>query len=189
MAVEDEEFHASVVVVVEELRAEAAHGDAHAAQAERIGLFGERAVARVSKERVGLPRKVGDEDVEQAVAVHIVGVHAHAAARVAFGVERGVRLERDLRECAVAVVAEEEVRVVVVRLVDVHPAVVVVVEGDYAETFAGLLADARTLAHVRESAVADIVVERGRRASELRDVAVGPPLEELEGHAAFGVEL
>ena len=101
------------------------------------------AAAQVLVEGVGLQLEVGDDDVEQAVAVVVAHVDPHAGLGPALVAERGAGEQRDVLEGAVALVVEEEVGLVVVGDVDVLPAVVVDVAEDHAEAGADGAGEAR----------------------------------------------
>ena len=97
-------------------------------------------------------RHVGDEEVDQAVVVHVAEIRAHRG-------ERRVRHDLSLTvgEGAVAVVVVELVgRAEVVGHVEIGPAVVVVVPPRGGMT-AGFAGDAGAVGHVREGAVAVVV--------------------------------
>ena len=78
----------SVVVVVEEARAEAGQAEARLAEPAAGGGVEELALAVVAIERVGLAVELGDEEILVAVAVVVAVVDAHRRFGATVGGER-----------------------------------------------------------------------------------------------------
>ncbi|HEU4401055.1 MAG TPA: hypothetical protein VFT43_03015 [Candidatus Polarisedimenticolia bacterium] len=136
VAVGDEQVEMAVVVGIEEEGPEAESQERRAAHPRAEGAVREDAAAVVVVELVGLLRQVGHEEVEAAVVVVVGHVGPHAGLRQAVLGERHAGQLADLLEGAVAAVAPEEVRRVVVGDVEVLVAVVVVVAPDDPEPLA-----------------------------------------------------
>ena len=105
MSVGDHQVDPPVVVVVEEARPEAAHGQAHRGQAERPRDIAEGAGGAAPEELVALVGEVRDEDVQEAVTVLVVHVDAHGAEGPARGIVGHLGLEGHVHEGPVAAVA------------------------------------------------------------------------------------
>ena len=114
-------------------------------QAEERRDVEEDPLAQVLVERVVLVGEIGDEQLGQAVAIDVLGVHPHPRLRLAVDVVGGARELGDVVERAVAPVEEQEVGVHVVGDVDVDQAVVVDVGRHHAEAVA-VVAGARAAA-------------------------------------------
>ena len=123
----------SVVVRVDQRRAEAQQVPSRLAQPDHRGAVGEQAVAEVPEEGRRLAVEVGHDQVEPAVAVEVAAGHPHPRLVAAFGVGRHARDQPDLLEPEAAEVAEQEVRRAVVGHEEVDPAVVVEVGGEHPE--------------------------------------------------------
>ena len=100
-----------------------------------------------------LAPEVGHEQLGEAVAVHVLGVDAHAPLDLAGLVRGGAGRSADVLERAVPLVQEQEVGAAVVGDVEVGPAVAVEVGGDDAEPPAVAAEDAGRLGRVLERAV------------------------------------
>ena len=77
--------------------------------------------------------EVRDCDFCGARAVEIRRVDAHAGSRFAFGAERDARLDGDILERAIALIAVELVRLRIVRNEEIGPAILIVVEHRHAQ--------------------------------------------------------
>ena len=157
-AVQLQDVDPAVVVVVDELGRDPAKQPRLGADSGAIRGIGEGAVSVVVVEAVELEVEMGDVDIEQAVAVDVGGVDAHAglvAAVLACGQPGD---QRHILEGAVAIVEEEEVGPGVVGDGDVGPSVVVEVGEHHAHAFRFGQADTRLVAHVGEGAVVVVVV-------------------------------
>ena len=159
MTLRDEEVLPAVVVVIEEPRAPAREGQRGAAHAGRVRRVAKAAVVVLAKEPVALVREIGDDDVGPAVVVVVGEVHAHAGEGLAVLVEADAGKQADLAERAVPVVVIQERLHRVVRHVDVHEAVAIVVGKGDAEALAVRIGDAGLRRDIGERAVAVVAVE------------------------------
>ena len=90
----------------------------------------------------------------------IPGIDAHVRQDLAAAVECHAGLEGHFIEFPLAVIMEKEILLDVVADEDVRVAVVVVIDRDHAHAAAGMRGDPRFPAHVGEGAVAVVPVER-----------------------------
>src|SRR5580692_422336 len=104
----------------------------------------------------------------------IGGIRAHAGFELAVDAHGYSRRISDLAKSAVAIVAEQEVRHGVVGDENVLPAVVIVIEGDYAEAVARFLPESGAVASVGESAIAVVMVQGWRLAMINVRMAITP---------------
>ncbi len=153
MSLCDEDVFPAIVVVIDEFSTPAGIGKRRVADTGVVGRILEVAIAEVPIESVHFLREVRDEDVRQAVVVVVREVHAHSGEGLAILVVSGARLQRDLLESSIPLVAIEEGHYGVVRDVDVGPPVAVVVRESYAQPLAVRVGDARILRDVGECAV------------------------------------
>ncbi len=105
MTLSHEQVLPSVVVVIEEAGAPTGVSERRAAQSGLVGHIRERAVAVVLEQHVALVRQIRDNDVRPAVVVEVGEVRAHPSEGLAVLVVADAGGERNVCECAVAVVA------------------------------------------------------------------------------------
>ena len=123
-------------------------------------------------QRVDFGREVGHEDIRAAVVVIIAEIDAHTRIRLAVVRKRDARLERAIGERSVAVIVPQELFHAVVGDEDVREAVAVVVVERHAQRLAFQGRNTRFAAHVREGAVAVVVIEDARHRTEFIRPAV-----------------
>src|ERR1035438_507759 len=112
-------------------------------------------------------RVVGEirfDDVEPSVAIVVDRIGAHAGLLAASVVEGYASLHGGFGEGAIAVVVKEQAGRGIAGDINIGPAVIFKVAGEYGEAEIGIgLCDSRSLAYVGESAVAVVVVELAMR--------------------------
>ena len=115
--------------------------------------------AEVAVERAPLAGQVGDQDVDIAVPVEVLGGNAHARARHSI---RGIGCPRDqssLGEGSIPLVEPEVVGCTIVGDVEVDPPVLIEVAADDPERWSGDFADPRFDGHVTKAPVSLIAEE------------------------------
>src|SRR5262245_34264052 len=103
--------------------------------------------------------QVGDENVQPGIAIDIRGVYSHTGLGLAVIAHSNAGHQCYFTECSIAVVAEEEVRITVVRNEDVLPPIVVEIECNNAQAATRAETDFGSLSHVRESPVPIMPIE------------------------------
>jgi hypothetical protein len=109
-------------------------------------------------------KNLGDEDVQQAIAVDIVHVRSHACQRLPVDSHRHAGPQADLFEDTVPFVVKQEIRRRIVGDVDVFPTVGIVIAEDDAQPFAFRAVDPRCARDIGKRAVAVVAKENVRRA-------------------------
>ena len=159
MRVRGEEILAAIVVEVGQRDAPAGQMRRELAHVGRKRGIAKLAFAGVVKQRIGLAGQGREDKIRKPVVIEIAEVHAHGRNRLAVVRQRHARRQRDLRERAVAVVAEEKIRLRVVGDEDVREAVAVVIRNRETHAFADRFRNARFHGDVFEGAVALVPVE------------------------------
>src|SRR4051794_33624350 len=154
MTVGAEDIGQTVEIVIEEKCAECQAEKACTAQLGARSLVNEDSVAFVVIQRKHLVREIADKQGRPAAAIVISRVGAHSTSSHTLFAESNARAQRDIGECAIAVVAVELVGLRVVRYKNIRPAVVIEVKDRNAKRLARGIGDARPLAHIVESAIA-----------------------------------
>ena len=174
VAVGDEAIGPAVVVEIRQAQPQPTQGVLSVA----IPLVGVRSSnippPRFMIQGVGLVPVIGDEQIGPAVAVDILGVHAHPGVGPAVGVVAGARGFGDVLECAIAAIEEHEVRAHVVGDVEVDPAVAVEVGRDDPEALGRRSDRCRPPGHVGERRFPVVSVEDVRGRLDGGGQTVGP---------------
>ena len=98
-AVGDVDVEFAVEVVVHRGGAEAGVDEARPAEAAAAGAVVPEPVALVDIERVRLVLEMGHEQIDQTVAVEVLGEHPHARLRLSGGIDRRAGEDRVVDEC------------------------------------------------------------------------------------------
>ena len=146
------------MVEVAELRSETGQAQAGHSQTRRRRVVAKPA-AEVAVERVRLRAQVGHEQVEVPVAVRVTERHAHARLGAPLPVQRGAEEERRVAEGAVFPLFPQEVRLAVVRHIEVESAVTGEVVAEDAERRQPPGGDSRSVGLVLELPAPDIAPE------------------------------
>src|SRR5208282_1801793 len=119
--------------------------------------------------------RVGDPQVEQAVAIDVGKHGAHGRRHFAVLSVRYAQVAGNFFEGAVVLIAKQEIFGSVVGNINVGPAVAVKISGDDAHGAALVGAYARRIGHIRERAVAIVVIEAvgGGRVIERSGIVIG----------------
>ena len=185
LAVHGNQVEPAIVVEIDERRAplhprQRSHGDSRI-----VRNVAEIVAALVEIEDVVLVGKVRDVERRQAGVFVVAERDAHRALLGAVGAHGRARLETDVGELAVAVVAIEILRRRVVGDVDVGAALVVEVGPQYAQAVvAARIVNAGGLGNIGEGAVAVVVIERVARAAQSARSALHVDAAILAGRAA-----
>ena len=103
--------------------------------------FLKQAARPLLPERVVLLGQMRDENIEQAVAIHVTGGDAHVRVRAAHGVVGEAAPPGLVAKSAVVLIDPERVRLRVIGHQNVRPAISVEVSADHAEAGTGQIAE------------------------------------------------
>ena len=159
VAVGGEDVEAAVEVGVEEETAEG-EGQERGPAERRTGRLVEEQSALVMEQRHHLVREVADHETGASRVVVVGGVHAHAGPRHSRLAVGDPGDDADILERAVTPVAEQLIRLGVVRHEQVRRAVPVGVQHRDTEALRRRRRQAGRHRHVLERAVAEVAIER-----------------------------
>src|SRR5229473_300021 len=174
MAVAHDNVQAAIPIDVEKASAEAKFPPTGRTQAGTVSHIQKLTLALlpalISKEGVCFASKGGGEQIRQAVAVEIVGVHAHIGLRIAGQIDQAATARADGFETSIPEIAEKEIRDRIVGHKDIHQTVAVEVERDHSQGFGIRHINPGLMADIREGKIAVVPVkdaasplESGRR--------------------------
>src|SRR5437870_4327454 len=136
-----------------------------------------------------LLRKVGDKNILVPIAIEILGIDSHASSNGTIWIQRTVCFQGNFLKSSVTVIAKEKVWDAIVGLKDVHLSIVVVIEGNHAQTFADMFSDSCFLADVGEGAVAVVVKEHARRAFKPGQITIRTAFKKIASHFTVRIEI
>ena len=132
MTVGDEDVFPSVVIEIEEFRAEPQEGNADGTNSRGPSHVGELAVVVIVVEIVSIVRKIGFDDVRPPVIVIVSGIDAHAGLFTAVRTVSHSSLGAHFTKTAFAVVVVKQAGGRIVGYVQVETAIFVVVQPKHA---------------------------------------------------------
>ena len=151
MPVGDKEIHIPVGVGVEQVDAESQAVKTARRQTGAYRHVGKATATHIPVERIAFPLKIRHHQGEAAVTIDVAGIDTHRAFGPAGLVVGDTGCQGDVREEAVAVVAEEKVGSCVVALKQVDVAISVVVEEQRSELATREAGQTCRLGHIDEA--------------------------------------
>src|SRR5688572_4443174 len=162
--VDDNQILVRIVVIVDESRAEThkrQRGFAHSAFECKVR---KQTLAEILEQAVCFAVQVGDDDVEEAVAIHVGHIGSHSRQRPSFDTECDASPESDFFKTSLSLVVEKEIRHGIVGDINIVPSVTVIVSKNHTEPVSVRTVNAGFLRHVGKGTVTVVAIEDVRKA-------------------------